>query len=147
MTRAYNTAQRRLIDGVLSRGGDYSCEDLVKYLRENGTPVSIPTVYRHLSKLVEAGRLRTFYVDGKTRFKSIDPDEELAQLRCVRCGKSEPLDCRDLSSFKTHLAEHHRFCLDTSSLVLFGTCGRCSRKATGDTPSLPNESNDKGVRS
>ena len=127
MANGYRTEQKQLIDEILSTDKDFSCDEIVDYLRSKGTPVSVPTVYRRLAKLKEAGKVNSFYVDGKLRYRRTKTDTGFAILKCNSCGKSFKLDCDDLHDFSDHLMSHHNFLVDTNSIILYGLCKECMK--------------------
>lgn len=127
MNKGYNTEQKELIDNLLRSGKDFSCDEIVEYLRKNNTPVSTPTVYRRLSKLKKDGIINSFYVGGRLRYKKPDPNCGSAILKCKNCGRDYVLNCDDLLDFNDHLKHHHDFVVDTNSIILYGLCKECSK--------------------
>lgn len=125
MDKGYNTEQKELIDNILNSGKDFSCDEIVEYLRNNNTPVSTPTVYRRLSRLKKDGVVNSFYVGGRLRYKKAEIDSSFAILKCKNCGKDYVLDCDDLYDFSEHLKKHHNFSVDTNSIILYGLCKEC----------------------
>lgn len=128
MARIYNTEQRNAIDSLLEEGGDYSCDEIVQILQRKKTPVSTPTVYRHLKALHEKGIVNSYYVGGKVRYKLVGEDSDTAILKCTSCGQTFLLDCIDLLKFKHHIKTHHNFTIDTSSLIFYGICDKCEEE-------------------
>lgn len=125
MKKGYKTEQKELIDNILNSGKDFSCDEIVDHLRENNTPVSLPTVYRRLSKLKEMGVVNSFYVGGRQRYKKAKIDSGSAILKCKNCGSDYVLNCDDLYEFSEHLKNHHHFEVDTNSIILYGLCKEC----------------------
>ena len=129
----YNTRQKQLIYDFLKSNADtqFSCEQICDYLKQSGTPVSKPTVYRYLAKLCDEGMLRKFSDAKSAAFQFIDSDlccDEHMHLKCIQCGEFIHLGCDFMHSVGKHISEHHNFKIDNSRTVILGLCENCSDK-------------------
>lgn len=130
----YNTKQKRLIQTLLENNParQFSCEEIVDMLKENGTPVGKATVYRFLDKMVNNGEVRKFTdINSKSSsYQFIDKRlncQAHMHLKCIGCGKLYHLGCEFMSDVGEHLLEHHKFRVDNSKTVILGLCENCSQ--------------------
>lgn len=132
MKQGYNTRQKEYIMEYLRRNADRhaSVNDIVDYLRSTGREVGTATVYRCLDRLSQSGEVRKYLIDGGGACYQYIPDgaecAEHFHLKCVRCGELIHVDCDFLSEIGEHIRGHHRFRIDRSKTVFYGTCIRCA---------------------
>lgn len=133
MGRDYKTRQQELILAYLSAGGteEITAGRILAHLKDRGTPIGLATIYRHLDKLVRAGKVCKYYPgDGSSacyRFAE-ESDHGNLRLRCMECGQSVNLPCGFLEELQHHLAEAHQFTILPEDTVLNGRCGQCDRQ-------------------
>lgn len=131
MSSTYNTKQKQFILKLLSDNSEkqYTCDDIEDALRNKGTPVGKSTVYRYLTKLQSEGKVRKFNEDGKVSFyRFVENEDECnhhIHLKCVSCGDFIHLSCDFMNEINSHLIKDHKFSLDNSKTVLYGTCEKC----------------------
>ncbi|MDE6034675.1 MAG: transcriptional repressor [Ruminococcus sp.] len=131
----YKTRQKeKILDYLVSNSEKHTnVHEISGFLAEEGTPVSIATIYRQLDKLVEAGIVRRYNFDGKTGacYQYIDDHKDCHEhfhLKCIVCGKLIHLNCERLSGINHHIFEHHGFQVDPSQTVFYGKCSDCTEK-------------------
>ncbi|HVK11009.1 MAG TPA: transcriptional repressor, partial [Gemmataceae bacterium] len=61
--------QKDLVEHVFARHSHFDADQLAKDLEEAGLPISRATVYRTLTKLVDAGLLRKLEIGPKTYYE------------------------------------------------------------------------------
>ncbi|MBQ6942852.1 MAG: transcriptional repressor [Ruminococcus sp.] len=129
----YNTTQKeKLLDFLINNNDKHtSAQEIDNYLRSVGSPVGMATIYRQLDRLVEAGTVRKFVIDGKTSacYQYIDNKQECQEhfhLKCRSCGKLIHLNCNKLMDINSHIAQHHGFIVDSSQTVFYGICADCA---------------------
>lgn len=138
----YKTKQRELIwDYLRDHGGHIAAEDIVEYLRGQGTSVGKSTVYRYLDRLVGEGTVRKFFLEeGMGACYQFVGDaggcREHFHLKCLCCGKLFHIECDYLHEVQDHIFKSHRFFVDNTKTVLYGTCENC--RATEETQSGEN---------
>lgn len=128
----YKTKQRELILDYLKNSGrpHVSAGDIAAHLRENGA-VGVATVYRQLDKMVEAGLVRKYSLDGGACYQYVGADEgchEHFHLKCLGCGALIHVDCDFLQGLAPHILEHHGFEVDNRRTVMYGLCKECRQK-------------------
>ncbi|WP_262397106.1 Fur family transcriptional regulator [Zongyangia hominis] len=108
-------------------------DDVVEYLKDQGTSVGKSTVYRYLEKLVEEGLCRKYFLEeGKGACFQLSGDDGSCHrhyhLKCVVCGQLLHVECSYLDEVEAHILAKHQFHIDSSKTVLYGVCGRCAEQ-------------------
>ncbi len=130
--KGYNTKQKNIIIEMLQKNKDrhLTVDEMLKILDELKSPVSKATLYRFLDVLVSTGDLRKYItVEGeKACYQYVDEEEgchEHYHLKCIECGKLIHMDCKHIDDIKEHVLKKHKFSVDPSRIVLYGTCEDC----------------------
>lgn len=130
---SYSTKQQKLLLSYLSSldGRHVSALDIADYFRGRGEKIGITTIYRHLDRLITAGRVRRYITEvGKPAcFLYIPEDgcfeEEHFHLRCSSCGELIHLVCSYTSGLAGHVLEAHGFMIEPTQTVFYGKCRNC----------------------
>ncbi len=134
----YKTRQDRLLRECLASmaGRHTTAAELCAALGERGEKVGRATVYRRLERLVEEGTARK-YVSGPgvpacyAWAGKAPSGAGVFHGYCEGCGAVLHLHCGQLAGVARHLARSHRFRLDPSRTVFYGTCAKCARRRGG----------------
>lgn len=137
----YKTKQREIILDYVIKNKDthFTAEDLLFYLKQNGTSIGKSTVYRHLDKLVSEDIVRKYYLgEGMPAcFQYVDTGQtckEHFHLKCIKCGTLIHVVCDELEGMANHIARHHHFQINQKKTVLYGICETCANQTTkGET--------------
>jgi len=130
---AYQTKQQEAIEALFS-AREESCltaEEVHQLLQEGGLDVGKTTVYRAITRLCQAGRLRRYapHERGEAARYQYNPCREShLHIRCVNCGALAHLHCEEVNVFSAHLIHHHGFTLDEGQTILYGLCELCQKK-------------------
>lgn len=131
-TANYKTKQRQaILDCIASlRGTHVTVSQIAEYLHEKNNPVGVTTIYRHLDKLVQEGKVKKYTIDNTTSacFAYIDKHKSCNRhfhLKCESCGKLIHLDCDFLPQLEQHIFDHHKFKINPNKTVFYGTCKAC----------------------
>ena len=132
----YNTKQRETILGyILSLGGAHvTAAQIVSHFEKRAVPIGRATVYRHLDRLTESGKLRRYTTDGISGACYQYAGERCGphfHLKCESCGELLHLECETLSGLERHVFDKHAFQVNTMKTVLYGRCGGCIQKVHG----------------
>ena len=133
MTRGnYQTRQQESVEALFAaRESDcLSVEEAYQLLVDQGADIGKTTVYRAISRLCQAGRLRRYspHERGESaRFQYNPCQESHLHIRCINCGALEHLHCDIVDHFAAHLTEHHGFLLDEGQTILYGCCKSCRK--------------------
>lgn len=122
----FTDPQRELVRHIFEKHKHFDTEELLADLARIGSRVSRATVYRTLTKLVDAGLLRRIEVGTRTMY---DHDYGYPQHEHLVCDT-----CRDMIEFQhpaidaalEEIAARHGFRPDGHTLVVRGTCAACN---------------------
>jgi len=129
---SYSTKQREILLEFFSKHPDtlYSVEDLARCLSDS--KISISTIYRNITELEKAGKLRKSIMAGShtAYYQYIDVliCREHLHLCCLKCGKTSHLTGRDSSKLADSIMQSENFNLDKKSTVLYGLCKNCAKE-------------------
>lgn len=130
MKSDYKTKQKAALLDLFTENGSrhITAAEIVEKLSENGTKIGTATVYRHLDKLVSDGFLKKYITDSGACYQyGGDCDGNHFHLKCTVCGTLFHVDCDFLESLSPHILEHHKFKVDNTRTVMYGTCEKCSQ--------------------
>jgi len=119
------TRQRDAIRADLAATGQFrTAQQIHDRLRELGQSVSLPTVYRTLAAMVEAGEVDQLTTDGQAAYRRCSPQHH-HHLVCRSCGRTIEVSNPPLESWATELG--HRYGFDQIHHVteLTGICPDC----------------------
>ncbi len=130
--KGYNTKQKNIIITMLQANKDHhlTADEMLRILEEMNSPVSKATLYRFLDVLVSSGDLRKYIsVDSdKACYQYVDEESNCHNhyhLKCVVCGKLIHMECHQIDEISRHIFQEHNFNIDTSRIILYGTCQNC----------------------
>jgi Fur family ferric uptake transcriptional regulator len=131
---SYSTKQRQAVLACLSgrRGELLSAAELTQILRQAGSPVGLATIYRHLTRLEEAGFVHRVNTPEGAFYRYCEEESsggrECFLLRCESCGQILHLDCSHLRALYEHLERDHHFIVNPRETVFSGLCEACARR-------------------
>ncbi len=129
----YSTKQQELLISYLSSldGRHVSAFDIADYFKNKGERIGITTIYRHLDRLITAGRVRKYVAEaGKAACFLYIPDDDCFRdehfhLRCSSCGELIHLECSYTAGLTGHVLEAHGFMIEPTQTVFYGKCKSC----------------------
>ena len=128
----YNTKQREAIFSyiVSLEGAHVTAAQIVGHFEEESIPIGRTTIYRHLDKLTETGKLRKYTTDGLSgacyqHTKNSENCRSHLHFKCEECGELQHIDCKALDELQHHFFYKHGFNLNPLKTVLYGKCRNC----------------------
>jgi Fur family ferric uptake transcriptional regulator len=127
----YNTRQgKRIFDYMASLdGGHVTGSQIARHFENEEAVIGQTTIYRHLEKLVEGGKIRKYVLSGGSACYQYTRDEKKCRehfhLKCEQCGSLIHLDCTLLDKIQGHLLKDHKFQINTLKTVFYGSCEKC----------------------
>jgi Fur family ferric uptake transcriptional regulator len=127
-TRVRGTKQAEALMSVLSRlPGFWSAQQIHAELRQQGEPVGLTTVYRHLQVLSEDGQLDTIRDEsGETLYRRCRSESHHHHLICRTCGTSVEVEGAAVERWAEKVAADAGFTDVGHTVELFGRCPSCS---------------------
>lgn len=130
--KGYNTKQREaVLDFIASLGDSHvTAAQIVENFKNEDVSIGRTTIYRHLDKLAESGKVRKYTIDGISGacYQYIDNGKDCSEhfhLKCEDCGELFHLRCDMLSKVQQHIFDKHIFQVNTSKTVFYGKCEAC----------------------
>jgi Fur family ferric uptake transcriptional regulator len=124
------------LEYLASLGGAHvTAAKIAEYFGKTKSSVGLTTVYRHLDKLAESGRVRKYFMgdDSSACYQYISDSADCAEhfhLKCDACGALVHLRCDVLDEIPEHVYEEHSFLIDKSKVVFYGKCADCLKKGS-----------------
>jgi Fur family transcriptional regulator, ferric uptake regulator len=123
----YTDQQRDMVNFIFAQHNHFDAEQLIDDMKKASFRVSRATVYRTLSKLVDAGLLRRLEL-GPRMFYEHDygypPHEHLV---CQQCGKVIEFQDETISSVIHDVCQQHHFQTNGHTFIVRGICTDCNR--------------------
>lgn len=116
--------------------GHFHPQNLIGLLKAQGYNLSLTTIYRNLSLLVQAGIIRRASIQednksGGAWYEHIWDHEHHDHLVCSSCGKRVEFSYPAIDILQEAVAKEHGYTLERHHLELIGMCPDCqsARKA------------------
>lgn len=122
--------QKELVEYIFARHDHFDTDQLLAELKEADLGISRATVYRTLSKLVDAGMLRRLEVGTRVFFEHDYGYPAHDHLVCESCGKMIEFQHPSIESIIQDMGERHGFQVAGHSFLIRGTCQECIRTRT-----------------
>jgi Fur family ferric uptake transcriptional regulator len=122
----FTEQQRELVEHVFARHSHFDVDQLIENLKAAGKNVSRATVYRTLSKLVDAGLLRRIELGSRTVFDHDYGYPAHDHMVCEECGAMIEFQSEDVDAALREVVSRHQFRANTRSLVIRGVCNGCN---------------------
>lgn len=121
-----------------------TADELADRLGEGHDPVPLSSVYRALAVLEELGLVRATRLgtDDVTHWERAHPDEHF-HVVCTSCGDVDHHRGSLVGLVREHLRGGHGFEPEQITLLVHGTCGRCSGRPER-AAALPLSAHDGG---
>ena len=121
------TAPRLKILQLLESAGvrHVSAEDVYKLLLENGEEIGLATVYRVLTQFEDAGLVARHHFEGGHSVFELSPDQHHDHIVCVKCGRVEEFNDREIENRQKLIARDLGFELTDHNLNMYGLCPAC----------------------
>ena len=122
----FTEQQRELLDHVFAKHSHFDADQLIEELKKAGKNVSRATVYRTLSKLVDAGLLRRIELGTRTMFDHDYGYPFHDHLVCEHCNQMIEFQSEALDAVLRDVTGNHQFRANGRTLVIRGVCAECN---------------------
>lgn len=128
----YKTKQREaILDYIASLGGSHvTAVQIMEHFGNKDISIGRTTVYRHLDKLTESGKVRKYTIDGISGacYQYVDNENDCRErlhLKCEDCGELFHLRSNMPNEVQQHIFDEHSFKVNTMKIILYGKCESC----------------------
>ena len=115
-----NTAQRLRILGAIEALGHTTSEELIAYMSKNNSNVSLATIYRSLSIMIEDGQVRKLKLGDSLIYEIVK--EKHYHFVCLGCKSIYDVKQSDAIKIPKELKD---FQVEDCDLTFFGYCKNC----------------------
>jgi Fur family transcriptional regulator, ferric uptake regulator len=126
----YTEQQRDLVRYIFSQHNHFDADQLIDAMKQAGFKVSRATVYRTLTKLVDAGLLRKLELGPRMCYEHDYGYPQHEHLQCGTCRKMIEFQSPALEAVLREVCREHRFNASGHTLLIRGTCADCNRSRT-----------------
>lgn len=121
------TPQRRaVITAFLDSDQFATAQQILDHVRKTHPDMSLDTVYRNLTLLVDLGVVSEINTRGRDgNIYELITTEHHHHLVCLNCGKAECLDFCPINREKLEKASKNGFNITSHSLEFYGYCHDC----------------------
>jgi Fur family ferric uptake transcriptional regulator len=126
----FTEQQRDMVRAIFARHHHFDAEQLIDELKRGGLNISRATVYRTLTKLVDAGLLRRLEVGTRTFYDHDYGYPQHEHLYCEKCGKMIEFQAPAIEAALREVCRQHNFQSSGHTLMIRGMCADCNRAKT-----------------
>lgn len=119
--------QRELVQHIFAQHHHFDTDQLIDDLKTAGLLISRATVYRTLTKLVDAGLLRRLDLATRTFYEHDYGYPQHEHLVCDKCGKMIEFEHPSIEAAIREVAAENQFQFSDHTLHIRGTCLECNR--------------------
>ncbi len=121
------TQQLELVRHIFKQHRHFDTEALIDDLKANQLKISRATVYRTLTKLVDAGLLLRVEVNNRTFYDHDYGYPQHEHLFCEQCEKMIEFQHPAIDAIIREVASRHGFQVKEHRLVIQGVCQECKQ--------------------
>jgi Fur family ferric uptake transcriptional regulator len=126
----YTGQQRDMVRYIFSKHNHFDADQLADEMKREGFRVSRATIYRQLSRLVDAGLLRRLDIGTHTYYEHDYGYPQHDHLYCQSCRKMIEFQAPGMDQLIRELCAQHGFQFQGHSFVVRGICADCNRART-----------------
>ena len=112
---------------IFQKHNHFDADQLIEEMKQADLQVSRATVYRTLSKLVDAGLLRRLELGPRMYYEHDYGYPQHEHLYCVKCHKVIEFQLPGMDEALKEECGKHRFQLEGHSLIIRGICAECNQ--------------------
>jgi Fur family ferric uptake transcriptional regulator len=119
--------QRDMVRFIFSQHHHFDAEQLFDDMKRVGFHISRSTVYRTLTKLVDAGLLRRLELGTRTYYEHDYGYPQHEHMHCELCGKMIEFQSPAIEAAMREVCSQHQFHASGHTFIIRGTCAECNR--------------------
>ena len=124
----YTEQQRDMVRYIFSQHNHFDADQLIDDMKQAGFRVSRATVYRTLTKLLDAGLLRRLEVGARTFYEHDYGYPQHEHLYCQQCHKMIEFQNQAIDAVVRDICRQHNFNSSGHSFIIRGLCNDCNRQ-------------------
>jgi Fur family transcriptional regulator, ferric uptake regulator len=124
----YTGQQRDMVRFIFSQHDHFDAEQLIDEMKAAGFHLSRATVYRTLTKLVDAGMLRRLELGARTFYEHDYGYPQHEHLCCTRCRKMIEFQDPAIEKLIQQVGRTNGFQVNGHTFIIRGICEACNRE-------------------
>lgn len=126
----YTEQQRDLVRFIFAQHSHFDADRLIDDMKRTGLSVSRATIYRTLTKLVDAGLLRRLEVGTHTFYDHDYGYPQHEHLYCQQCHQMIEFQSPTIETLIREVCAQHQFQSSGHTFIIQGICHECNRART-----------------
>ncbi len=122
-----NTSQRQIVFDSLERLGHATSEDLIKYIEKNYSNISLATIYRNLTILLDEKEIKKLKIDDVDVYETIK--EKHYHFKCRVCHNIIDVPTYIVPSDITNIKKIEQNSVLDCDIIFQGVCKNCITKS------------------
>jgi len=123
----FTDQQRDMVRFIFSKHNHFDADQLVDEMKQEGFRVSRATIYRTLTKLVDAGLLRRLELGSRMYYEHDYGYPQHEHLFCLKCNKVIEFQSTGLDGIIRDVCARNASHVDGHSFIIRGICSDCNR--------------------
>jgi Fur family ferric uptake transcriptional regulator len=123
----FTDQQRELVEFIFASHSHFDADQLIREIDDSKLNISRATIYRTLTKLVDAGMLRKMEIGTRTVYEHDYGYPQHEHLVCVSCEKIVEFQLPAIESIFNDIARQHQFQIEGHTILIRGKCFACSQ--------------------
>ncbi|NBO93056.1 MAG: transcriptional repressor [Planctomycetia bacterium] len=119
--------QREMVRFIFAQHHHFDADQLMEGLKQAGLVISRATVYRTLTKLVEAGLLRKIELGPRMCYEHDYGYPHHEHLHCARCNKMIEFQSPKIEEALRDICAQQAFKASGYTLLIRGICAECTK--------------------
>ena len=120
-----NTNQRQIVYHSLEALGHATVEALIEYIRVHEENISLATIYRNISILLEEQKIKRVKLQNETVLETVKADH--FHFVCEACGNIYDV-CTDKGLLLEQFSQQNMHEIKSCDVALYGLCQKCKTK-------------------
>lgn len=129
MNQRMTKQKKAILDYLISVKTHPTAEIIHKAISKEIPNISLGTIYRNLSQLVENKQIIKLELNGESRFDACKDSHQ--HLICNVCGKIIDATCKKTHSALLAEAKNNDFQAEETTVYITGMCSSCASKMRG----------------
>ena len=121
-----NTSQRQIVYDTLSFLGHATSDDLIKYINTNYSNISLATIYRNLTILLDEKQIKKVKIGEIDVFETVK--DKHYHFKCRVCGNIIDIDPNKIPLDVSKLNKIGDNDILDCDIVFLGVCNKCKKE-------------------
>lgn len=123
-----NTNQSQIVYKSIEAMGHTTSEKLIEYINSNYENISLATIYRNLTKLIDEGYVKKLRLGKDEIYETVK--EKHYHFKCSKCGMIYDIMPEEISMPPINSIDGNE--VTGLDIMLFGLCKNCKGKGEND---------------